>query len=224
MVLKLLSYQILFIMRFFGLFCLLFFAKLAASQGFTYDHHNRLTAIDYPDKRIEYTYDKLGNRLSEKVISAYCASTVSGYKATNPQAVSYQWQVNSGSGFVNLSDGIFYVGTLQDSLIIKNPPTSFAFNYYRCIISTQNSTVFSPTWQFRIKATWTGAADTAWNNAANWECSLVPDQYVDALLPSGKSNYPTVSGSANVNSLKLENGSSLNVAAGVILDIKSRQQ
>lgn len=58
---------------------------------------------------------------------------------------------------------------------------------------------------------------------ANWECGVVPDQYVDAVIPSGKLNYPTISTTANVNSLKLENGSIVIVKTGVVLDIKSRQ-
>lgn len=206
------------------LMCLLIQNLAVESQTNHFDNLNRLTAIDYPDKRIEYSYDKLGNRISERIIAAYCNTTVSGYSAANPQAVNYQWQVNNGSGFVNLNDDAVYVGSRQDSLIIKNPPTNFAFNFYRCLITTQNSVVFSPTWQFRIKATWTGAADTAWSNPANWECGLVPDQYVDAVLPPGKTNYPAVSNNAGVNSLRLENGSVITVNTGVTLDIKSRQQ
>lgn len=194
------------------------------AQTFNYDSQSKLTSIDYADgKRIEYTYDKLGNRISEKTISPYCNTRLTGYGTDGTTGISYQWQVNAGSGFTNINDGAFYFGTAQDSLVIKNPPTNYAFNLYRCVVSTQNGIVFGDTYQFRIKATWQGNADTAWSNTANWECSLLPDQYVDAIIPSGKPNYPTLSNSANVNSLKLENGSAVIVKPGVVLDIKSKQ-
>ena len=77
--------------------------------------------------------------------------------------INYQWQVNAGGGFTNISDGLFYFGSAQDSLVIKNPPTSYAFNKYRCVITTAGGIVYGETFQLRIKATWLGGADTAWH-------------------------------------------------------------
>ena len=203
---------------------LILIATIANAQTFTYDNQSKLTTIDYADgKRIEYGYDKLGNRISEKIISPYCNTLLTGYGTEGASGISYQWQVDAGSGFSNINDGSFYFGTAQDSLVIKNPPTNYAFNKYRCVITTANSLLYSSTYQFRIKANWQGSTDTAWANTANWECGLVPDQYVDVIIPPGKTNYPTVNSSTNVNSLKLENGSTVEVKPGVVLDIKSRQ-
>jgi YD repeat-containing protein len=197
---------------------------ISYAQTFTYDNQNRLTAIDYADgKRIEYCYDKLGNRISEKTVTPYCYTQLSGFGTEGTTGINYQWQVNTGSGFNNINDGVYYFGTAQDSLIIINTPTNFAFNQYRCIITINSGTLFSNTYQLRIKATWKGSADTAWNNTANWECGLVPDQYVDVTIPSGRVNYPTINNQTNINSLKLEIGSSVIVRPGIILDIKSRQ-
>ncbi len=209
-----------------GLFFLifLFIISISNAQNFTYDNQSNLTAIDYADgKRIEYSYDKLGNRICEKIISPYCDTRLTGFGTEGTTGINYQWQVNAGSGFSNINDGTFYFGTAQDSLVIKNPPTNYAFNKYRCVITTANAILYGDTYQFRIKATWQGNADTAWANTANWECGLVPDQYVDAIIPSGKPNYPTINNSTNVNSLKLENGAALIVKPTVLLDIKSRQ-
>jgi YD repeat-containing protein len=196
-----------------------------SAQTFTYDTQSRLTSIDYVDgKRIEYSYDKLGNRISEKIISPYCNTLLTGFGTDGSGGINYQWQVNAGSGFTNISDGLFYFGSAQDSLVIKNPPTSYAFNKYRCVITTPGGIVYGETFQLRIKATWLGGADTAWHNTANWECALVPDQYVDAVIPGGKTNYPTISNTANANSITLQNGSAVTVKPGVVLDVKSRQQ
>ncbi len=202
----------------------MFFVFLSNAQTFTYDTQSKLTSIDYTNgKRIEYAYDKVGNRISEKIISPYCSTELSGFSTQGTTGINYQWQVNTGAGFTNINDSIVYFGTKQDSLVIIKPPTNFAFNKYRCIITTSSALLYSDTYQFRIKATWQGNADTAWTNAANWECGLVPDQYVDATIAAGKPNYPTISNSTNVNSLKLENGTSIVIKPTVTLDIKSRQ-
>jgi YD repeat-containing protein len=198
--------------------------SICCAQTFTYDSQSKLTNIDYADgKRIEYAYDKLGNRISEKTISPYCNTLLTGFGTEGTTGISYQWQVNPGAGFTNLNDGAFYFGTAQDSLIIKNPPTNYAFNKYRCVVTTASGIVYGDTYQFRIKATWQGSVDTAWANTANWECGLVPDQYVDANIAAGKPNYPTISNSTNVNSLKLENGTSVILKPTVLLDVRSRQ-
>lgn len=49
--------------------------------------------------------------------------------------VSYQWQVNTGSGFQNISNGPVYSGTASADLIILNTQTSMEGYQYRCIVS-----------------------------------------------------------------------------------------
>jgi len=196
-----------------------------SAQTFTYDTQSKLASIDYADgKRIEYGYDKLGNRISERIISPYCNTRLTGFGTDGASGINYQWQVNAGSGFSNIADGPFYFGTAQDSLIIKNPPTNYAFNKYRCVVNTNSGIIFSDTYQLRIKAIWQGNADSSWSNSSNWECSLVPDEFVDAVIPPGKLNYPTINNTATVNSINLQSGSALIIKPTVVLDIKSRQQ
>ena len=196
-------------------------SAIASAQTFTYDSQSKLSTIDYADgKRIEYGYDKLGNRISEKIISPYCDIRLSGFSTQGTTGINYQWQVNTGAGFTNINDSNFYWGTKQDSLIIKNPPSNFAFNKYRCVITTANSILYSNTYEFRIKATWQGNADTAWHNATNWECNLVPDEFVDVTIPTGKPRYPTVSSNASVYSLDAKLGATIVIKAGVIFEVK----
>ncbi|HXB12580.1 MAG TPA: hypothetical protein VNZ45_11370, partial [Bacteroidia bacterium] len=47
----------------------------------------------------------------------------------------YQWQVNTGSGFTNISNGGVYNGATTDSLILTNVPPVMNGYTYRCIIS-----------------------------------------------------------------------------------------
>jgi gliding motility-associated-like protein len=49
----------------------------------------------------------------------------------------YQWQENTGNGFVNISNtNLSYFGTNKDTLRIYNPTTSSNGNTYRCLVSS----------------------------------------------------------------------------------------
>ena len=64
----------------FFIILLLLSTTNCSAQTFTYDTQSRLTSVDYVDgKRIEYSYDKLGNRISEKIISPYCNTLLTGF-------------------------------------------------------------------------------------------------------------------------------------------------
>jgi sortase (surface protein transpeptidase) len=52
--------------------------------------------------------------------------------AASGTSVTYQWQVNSGSGFTDVSNGASYSGANNDSIIILQPNASYA---YRCVVS-----------------------------------------------------------------------------------------
>lgn len=49
--------------------------------------------------------------------------------------ISYQWQVNTGSGYSNLSNNSIYNGAATDSLFILSAPASMNGYMYRCIVS-----------------------------------------------------------------------------------------
>ena len=202
---------------------LLLCTKNCFAQTFIYDSQNRLTSVLYTDgKSIAYAYDKVGNRVSQQITTAYCPSTIIGYNAKTNNAVSFQWQINTGSGFTDMADGTDYFGVLTDSLMILNPPTNHRGYQFKCAVTTGSGLVYSNTYILKIKTTWQGVADTAWHNAANWECSLVPDEYVDVVVPAGKSNYPTVSSNAKVYSLEAKQGATITIKAGVNLEIKGQ--
>ena len=65
--------------------------------------------------------------------------------------------------------------------------------------------------------TWTGATDTDWNKATNWNPAVVPTQYVDATIPNALSNYPIITNTINASTKDLN----INVAGTDKLTINS---
>lgn len=59
-----------------------------------------------------------------------------------------------------------------------------------------------------VNNTWTGTTDTAWGTATNWSTG-VPTSSMDVTIPSGLSNYPTVTTAETVNSLTIASGATL---------------
>lgn len=194
------------------------------AQTYTYDAQNRLTNINYAEgKSVVYTYDKVGNRTGQQIVTAYCPGTITEVNANVNNAISYQWQLNTGSGFNNMTDNFVFFGTQLDSLLILNPPTNYRGYQFRCAINTTGGIVYSNAYVLKVKATWQGTVDTVWSNSANWECNLLPDEYVDVVIPTGKLRYPTVSTNAKVYSLNAQPRTAITIKAGVMLNVKAGQ-
>lgn len=49
--------------------------------------------------------------------------------------ISYQWQVNAGSGYSAISSGGVYSGATTSLLTVSNPPTSMNSYSYQCVVS-----------------------------------------------------------------------------------------
>lgn len=95
---------------------------------------------------------------------------------------TYQWQVNTGSGFFNIFDNSNYTGTNTVTLQVKNIPSSFSGNQYRCVVNSVPNDNFAT---LSYRSQWTGVGGTAWDNPINWTCNLVPDTYTDVVVNSG---------------------------------------
>lgn len=68
---------------------------------------------------------------------------------TNNPSVTFQWQINTGTGFTNISNSPFYNGANNDTLIVSGVPFSLNNAIFRCVtdlngcISTSNSATLS---------------------------------------------------------------------------------
>jgi hypothetical protein len=56
---------------------------------------------------------------------------------------SYQWQINAGLGFQNLSNAGPYSGVNTAQLTITNTTASMHNNYYRCLVNYNNCMAYS---------------------------------------------------------------------------------
>jgi hypothetical protein len=69
------------------------------------------------------------------VNSLICEGTNTSFTVTANGAINYQWQVNTGGGFTNVSNNSFYSGATTQTLILTAPPVSYSGYIYRCIAS-----------------------------------------------------------------------------------------
>jgi hypothetical protein len=72
--------------------------------------------------------------------------------AATGSGISYQWQVNSGSGFANVSNGGVYSGATTASLTITGATTLLNGNTYRCVVNNTCGAVNSTSAALTVNA------------------------------------------------------------------------
>lgn len=130
---------------------------------------------------------------------------------------SYRWQVNTGSGFTNISNNIYYSGATTVSLQLTNAPSSFYGYQYRCNVNGK----YSKTILIRFANTWTGAVNTLWNNSGNWGCTTLPDSSSNVKINSG---VIAVNLDTTIRSLLVKPGVNFTVQAGKKLKISGKEK
>ncbi|MBL0358574.1 MAG: hypothetical protein IPP72_17690 [Chitinophagaceae bacterium] len=135
--------------------------------------------------------------------------------SSNISGAGYQWQVNSGSGFVNISNSITYSGTNTAQLQIKNIPSSFYGYQYRCNVVG----IFSNVFTLKLTSYWKGGAGTAWENSFNWNCGAIPDGNTDVIINTASPTLPQVNSAASCRSINVRPGTTVRVNTGASLTV-----
>lgn len=155
---------------------------------------------------------------SEFAFLGFCASVNVSF-VSNISGGTYQWQVDTGSGFVDIANGGVYGGATTATLTLINPPTSYASYKYRCVV---DGTGIGAVNLYKVGANWTGASSTDWTDTGNWSCGIVPDQYTDMQVNKNVPNYPVLNAPVNIKSLLVQLGASVTIAAGGVLNVLGR--
>jgi hypothetical protein len=119
----------------------------------------------------KYLNTLVPNQVSQKL----CPGAGSFTLTSDARGASYQWEENTGNGFVS-------IGGQTDSVITLQLPTAAYGNLYRCKV---NNNRYSRQYKIKFESTWTGQADNSWENSANWNCGSIPDRYTDVVVPTG---------------------------------------
>ncbi|CAL2075257.1 T9SS type A sorting domain-containing protein [Tenacibaculum sp. 190524A05c] len=72
---------------------------------------------------------------------------------------------------------------------------------------------------FEVTPTWTGTTDNDWATGTNWSTGSVPGATDNVIIPSGLTNYPTISSAVTVNTMSIASGASLIANATVTGDV-----
>jgi Metallo-peptidase family M12 len=158
--------------------------------------------------------------IARQIGNPFCPGGTFGY-AAGISGTAYQWQVNNGSGYVNISNNTIYSGAATDSLVLTAPPT-FAYGYkYRCAVTTPAGIVYSQEYTLRFGLTWLGTVSKEWENPANWGCGVLPDDNTDVTINGGAAFYPEVSVNTTIRSLTTQPATTVTVKSGIQLIIKN---
>jgi hypothetical protein len=152
-----------------------------------------------------------GNQSNVNICSG---STIS--LPSNINGTTYQWQVDNGGGYTNISNTGVYSGATTKSLTLSNTPGTMYGYKFRCFV---NGSTYSQEYTLKFTAEWEGTVSNVWANTANWSCGILPDANTDVILNAGKPNFPQLSTNTTIRSLRVNTGATVTVKAGFNLTI-----
>lgn len=144
-----------------------------------------------------------------------CSGTSRHYDA-GMAGNTYQWEVNTGSGFTPVSNSTIYNGANSRTLQINQPPTNWYGYRYRCRV---NGSMLSAESTLKFSARWIGLSDDRWENPSNWSCGVVPDAKTDVYVYAGAPHPPTIRNTVSCRALYLRSGSTVTVQVNAALQV-----
>lgn len=154
------------------------------------------------------------------ITNVLCPEENISFSTTVINGASYQWQVDMGNGFIDVSNNQYYEGSTSASLLIKGAPTAWYGHKYRCKVVTNASTIYSPAKTLEFFMSWKGDTNDAWETPQNWSCNKVPDEFTDVLINSAKP--VKLNSTAAVRSIILYPGAHLTITSTNNLNVKGK--
>lgn len=116
------------------------FDPAAGTQIITYKYTDPYGCTHFSSKMI--TVNPELNITTQPLASTICAGSNTTFTAVASNATGYQWQVNTGSGFTNITNSPIYSGATTSSLTVTGATANMTGYVYRAVIS--GSTGCSP--------------------------------------------------------------------------------
>ncbi len=151
-----------------------------------------------------------GSNVTPPSSDACVGGTVS--YTSNITGASYQWQVNTGSGFTNITNNATYAGATTVTLQINNAAGHFYGYQYRCNVAGN----FSNTITLKFINTWRGTVNNLWNNPANWSCNALPEANTDVIVNTGT---PVLNVNGTCRSISVSAGAGFTANTGFTLQV-----
>ncbi len=108
------------------------------------DGYNDIIVGSWPSEQIAWLENYYLHILQNPENQYVCENDKSFFAIIAAKANTFQWQVNSGSGFDDITDTNIYSGINKAKLIINSVTSDMFGNQYRCIIKdTENNQVIS---------------------------------------------------------------------------------
>lgn len=147
-------------------------------------------------------------------VKTLCPSISGTTIYSNITGNTYQWQADTGTGFVDILNNSNYSGANTAALQLSNIPSSwYGYKYRNKVAGTDYSDVF----ELRVSNTWTGAVSTEWENPSNWSCGTVPDSYTDVVMNAG---IVVMNSNVSIRSISIQPGVLFKINTGYTLIIQ----
>lgn len=155
----------------------------------------------------------LKNNMRPTINASLCSGGSTSFTSDlNVMGCCHRWEVDDGSGFVEINGNGYYSGELTSVLTLNSIPSSWYGYRYRCLVNGNYTNYYT----IKFEARWVGAVSNEWSNPLNWHCGVVPDGNTDVIIYSGS---VVVSSNASCRTLTLSPGVSLTVTNGSTLTV-----
>ncbi|MEP6676033.1 MAG: FG-GAP-like repeat-containing protein [Ferruginibacter sp.] len=153
----------------------------------------------------------LKNRVGGPIPVVLCPNGSIGF-SSNVNGANYQWQVNNGTGFVNLANNSNYTNTNSENINLYNIPSSWYGYQYRCFV---DGTSYSDIFSLKFENKWIGTGSNLWSTPARWSCGIVPDSNTDVYINS----TVVVNVNSTIRSLTAGSNANITVNPGISLTV-----
>ncbi len=170
------------------------------------DGKPEIITVNRNSNSISIFKNKIGSLLQ------FCPPVANTTITTNLSGTNYQWQMNSGNGFTNISNGSNFSNTNTAAISLINVPSAWYGRKFRCLTNGNPGYVYT----IQFTNSWTGNADSSWENPLNWSCGTVPDINTDVEIKSGNI---IVNSNVSIRSLSINPAVILTVNAGYNLTV-----